>query len=217
VVLWDVYPNDAIEPETWRKWAAGLLVSQPAGDCSSPDLLHRLHAVLEGAVNPQIEYLVGPLEDLHNRYRTRKFDLIYSQAAMEHVWKISETWRVLANLTGTGGWQSHRIDLADHGRRDTNYLEMLEYPDWAYSSSLCFTPGAINRWRAHEHLTALQALGMDIVSVERSFRPVLPTRRRHLAKRYRHLQDEELRTVGIDFVARRAQFTAVGTEASSTP
>lgn len=79
---------------------------------------------------------------------------------------------------------------------------MLEYSDWAYYVSLCFTPGAINRWRAHEHLAQAQRLGLQIICAEPTRRDILPIDRARLARKYRVLPDDELRTVAIDIIAR---------------
>ena len=70
----------------------------------------------------------------------------------------------------------------DHGRRDSNFIEMLEWPEWAYQQTMRFIPGAINRWRANQHIGYLKQMGFDILQVERQVQPRLPIERRQLAK-----------------------------------
>ena len=85
-----------------------------------------LQRIAAGSLVPDISYHVCQYYQLVDRYRGQPFGLIYSHASLEHAWAIRDTWIALAVLTADGGWHSHLIDLADHGRRDTNYIEMCE-------------------------------------------------------------------------------------------
>ncbi len=111
-------------------------------------------------------------------------------------------WAVLAALSRNEAWHSHRIDLADHGRRETNYVEMLEWSTVEWWFTMRFVPGAINRWRANEHLHCMDAVGIHVLSVDREVRESLPTSRSRLARRFRLQDDVELGTTAIDVVGR---------------
>ena len=94
-----------------------------------------MRAVLAEAVkdgSPTIEYVVCPLQSLATQSAAQAFDLVYSQAVIEHIWFVDGFWEAMARIAATDGWHRHRIDLADHGRRATNYLEMCQWPDWSY-------------------------------------------------------------------------------------
>lgn len=206
VVCWDVFKN--ANPETsgyWASLASELLEAQSAEEQAAElnQVRARLREVAQGRRQPQITYRVEPLqvlEDVMTVTRTQ-FDLIYSQAAIEHIWHIDTFWEAMVRLTRQGGWHSHRIDLADHGRRETNYIEMLEWSRSGYWLTMRFIPGATNRWRASHHLNKLESLGLEIVEARREERDRLPIPLNQVSGEFRTLGEEELRTTTVDVVA----------------
>ena len=64
-------------------------------------------------------------------------------------------------------------------------------------------PGAINRYRANDHIRSLKDLGFEIIIEEREIRPDLPVARQRLAEPFKHMDTIELKTTAIDIVARR--------------
>jgi hypothetical protein len=203
VVLWDVYPNAQIDQTgVWAIWAKGLLKSMPSQEELAPTAVAWLEKIARGNITPSIQYEVCALNELRARFEAGRFDLVYSQAALEHAWDIRDMWGALVALTATRGWHSHRIDLADHGRRDTNYIEMLEWSRLSYWLTMRFIPGAINRWRASEHVSFLVQSGFEVFCAEREIRNALPGPKSRLAKQYQDMDDFELRTTAIDVVAR---------------
>src|ERR1019366_1929393 len=139
----------------WSDCASSLLRSQPTHFVLPDGAKAILQRVAAGSLVPDISYHVCQSDQLVEQYRGQRFELIYSQASLEHAWAISDTWNALGVLTADDGWHSHRIDLADHGRRDSNYIEMCEWPQWAYHLTMNRIPGAINRYRAIDHIRAL--------------------------------------------------------------
>jgi hypothetical protein len=209
VTLWDVHANaDPTQLDFWPTLADELLTAMAgdgdgAGDFTSPQRA-LLAEVAAGRLEPDIRYLVCSLGDLARGLAGQTFDLLLSHAALEHVKDIARYWTVAGRITTQGGWHSHRIDLADHGSRDSNYVEMLEWSSPAWWLTMNFIPGAINRWRACEHLTALGKAGLNALEAQREQRPLLPVPRSRLAKPWRSMTDAELRTTAIDLVARKA-------------
>lgn len=208
IVLWDVHANaHPGAPGYWQELARVMLpVAREAAngvDVLTEGQLKALEGVAQGSHHPCIVYLVCPLEALESRLGVQKFNLLLSHAALEHVWQIKEYWRIACRLGSTGAWQSHRIDLADHGRRQGNYLEMCEWSGLAWWLSMRFVPGAINRWRATKHRQALEAGGYRIVGEARELRSMLPLARAQLARPFRELSEEELRTTAVDLIAVR--------------
>lgn len=207
ITCWDVFPNATPDnPGFWTDLAASLLKVENLPDSGLDDGdLTKLRIVLaqvrSGVTLPVITYQVMTIDQVAQQ--PRRFDLVYSQACIEHVWFIDAFWTKLAGLTTAGGWHGHRIDLADHGRRATNYIEMLQWPDWAYWLTMRFIPGAINRWRAADHLAKVQALGFQIQSEMREADRPLPVPRSALARPFRGLPESELRTTALDIVARK--------------
>jgi hypothetical protein len=207
VVCWDVYKNAAPEaPDFWPRLAKQLLNAKPSSlDCLSAAEFEALAGVLGSVAAgrpPEIDYRVTSLQNL--AAQRGRFDLVYSHAAIEHVWFIDEFWCKISALTSTLGWHSHRIDLADHGRRDSNYIEMLEWSGWAYWATQRFVPGATNRWRGSDHRRKLVDLGLTVMTFSTELRESLPISKSKLSNPYRTMDDTELRCTAVDVVARRA-------------
>ncbi|MBZ0169674.1 hypothetical protein MELA_01143 [Candidatus Methylomirabilis lanthanidiphila] len=209
VVCWDVFKNGI--PETRDFWGnlAQELLDAPHTEGSGlqeselDQVLARLREVATGRLIPRITYRVEPLTEFEDAMAANgvQFDLIYSQAAIEHIWRIEAFWDAMGRLTAPGGWHSHRIDLADHGRRDTNYIAMLEWSSPVYWLTMRFIPGATNRWRAHQHLSKLEGLGMEILVARRELRERPPIPRSRLSGEFRSLPEQELRAASLDVVA----------------
>ena len=207
VVLWDVFPNMVVNSLLLQEIAQTFLQSegftQLTTEIGDEAFLANMKTVADGKLVPDIDYVVQPLAIFAKAVGPDSFDLIYSQAAIEHAWDIAEFWSTIIRLTKRGGWHSHRIDLADHGRRDTNYIEMLEWSPLTYWLTMRFIPGAINRWRASMHLEFIQQQGMKVETARQEMRPDLPVPRNHLHSAFRNLADSDLRTTALDLVAVR--------------
>lgn len=207
ITLWDVHANATPTVDGfWRTWAQNLLLALDAKADGVATLapLERdvLNEVATGRLTPRIDYRVCSIKRLSEILAERSYDLIYSHAALEHVWDIAAFWTLAGRLTALGGWHSHRIDLADHGRRDGNYIEMLEWSPFAWWLTMRFAPGAINRWRTSDHENAIAAQGIRVLAERREMRAVLPVPRRDLARPFAQLGQAELRATAVDIVAR---------------
>jgi hypothetical protein len=204
VILWDVFPNLVLDSGTIRKTAVSLLQSEAfetvVAKFPNEQLAGTLREVSLGIANPDIRYRLQPLSKLASGGEADNLSLVYSQAAIEHVWEISAFWQTIIGLTKVGGWHSHRIDLADHGRRETNYVEMLEWSPTTYWLMMRFVPGAINRWRASTHLKFVARSGLRILRSNRETRDRLPIERHELHRSFRDLDDVDLRTTAIDII-----------------
>lgn len=209
IFCWDVFEN--AKPDAngfWPELAKGLLEKMPETlDAGTAGLAigQRLLEVAEGRSIPDINYRVELLATFEAGMGSdgETFDLIYSHAAIEHIWHIDEFWNAMGRLTSPAGWHSHRIDLADHGRRETNYIEMLGWSDLGYWLTMRFIPGAINRWRACHHLEKLDELGFKILIQQRSLADRLPIPLQCVSATFRQLGEIELRTTALDVVGVR--------------
>lgn len=206
VVLWDEHRNMQVTAARVAELAGALAGSELLAEARAwlpADVDRTLERVALGELVPAITLQVRPLRELLKRPELFGRTLVYSHAALEHIWHIARFWDVIARLTADGGWHSHRIDLADHGRRETNYVEMLEWSAAEYWLTMRFVPGAVNRWRAGMHEQALRDRGLEIVSAHRDTHPMLPVPRARLAGGFRALPELELRTTALDVVARK--------------
>jgi hypothetical protein len=201
VTLWDTFPN--MTPDaTWLQNAAGALL-EDANRRNEPEsrTTRALEKVAAAAVVPTIDYVVCDQRSFAARAEA-PYDLILSHSCLEHVWHPEPTLSMLADHTASQGWQSNQIDLMDHGSRETNYLEMLEYSDLAYWMTMRFIPGSLNRWRAQQFIDLYEGMDMVIVAADLHIQDKLPTDRNRLAKRYRKLDERELRTTELHLITR---------------
>jgi hypothetical protein len=208
VTLWDVFPNMVVDADALMEASRALLESQvfqSVLDVLPNDRMQvTLGAVARGELLPDVHYRVQPLPELINDGAANNVALVYSHAALECIWNVAEFWRAVIGLTKPGGWHSHRIDLSDHGRRGTNYIEMLEWSPIGYWLTMRFVPGAINRWRASMHLDFLAQSGLNMLSTSRETRDTLPIPRTRIDRRFRSLDEVDLRTTAVDLVAVKA-------------
>jgi cyclopropane fatty-acyl-phospholipid synthase-like methyltransferase len=139
-----------------------------------------------------------------------KYDLVVSNATLEHIESVPVLFLRLRQLTEEGGRMVHHIDAQTHmrwiGSRDP--LNILRYGEWIYRHLLCF-PGAPNRMRAEEYVAAAVSAGFDVCAIvpgriadERYVDQVRP----RLARRFRRCTDLSLLT-----------FTLLATAAKSVP
>lgn len=205
VILWDIFPNMVVDADSFREVASTLLDSPGFTDVldALPDdrIDQTLGMVVRRDLMPDIRYRIKPMPELVQAEEASEVGLVYSQAAIEHIWHIADFWRAIIGVTKSGGWHSHRIDLADHGRRETNYIEMLEWSPLSYWMMMSFVPGAINRWRASMHLEFVTAAGLKVLRVSRETREVLPIPRSFVSRPFRSFDELDLRTTALDLVA----------------
>jgi hypothetical protein len=207
VILWDVFPNMVVDADAFRGAARALLDTPAFHDLSDAlpnDCVDQiLNLVARGDILPDIRYRIQPMPELVAAGEANDFALVYSQAAIEHIWYVADFWRAIIGVTKSGGWHSHRIDLADHGRRQTNYIEMLEWSPISYWMTMRFVPGAINRWRASMHVEFLVEGGLNILSINRETRDTLPIPLSRIDRMFRSLNEFDLRTTALDVVGVR--------------
>ena len=151
VTLWDTFPNTTVDFSQLRTSAEALLERGASRGADTEEIDIGLRSIVAGEVSPRIEYVVCD----HATFAARgeaPYDLILSHSCFEHIWSPEPTLAMLADHTAKEGWHSVQIDLADHGSRDTNFLEMLEWSDLGYWLTMRFAPGAVNRWRAQQFI-----------------------------------------------------------------
>jgi len=95
-----------------------------------------------------------------------KYDLIVSNATLEHIAEIPEVFRSLRRLAAPGGRMIHHVDGQTHMRwiKDVDPLNILRYSEFTYNHLLMF-PGAPNRLRADDYVDAAHSTGWTGVEV----------------------------------------------------
>jgi hypothetical protein len=96
LTMWDVFANMAVTPQAIRETAGAILNASQADPESlaryiDPELLRELAS---GVVDADIRYCVAPMANFWGKSdpapHEAAYDLIYSQAAIEHIWFIKE-------------------------------------------------------------------------------------------------------------------------------
>src|SRR5262245_22532067 len=133
--------------------------------------------------------------------RGQQFDLVISNAVLEHVSDLPSACRVLAGLTKAGGVNSHQIDYRDHLNR-ARPLEFLLRSDLQFRLERMRHPSQGNRLRHSERIDAFRAAGCRIEGAEPNcfaedgyLADLLP-RLRGSRSRYRDWPDSDLRVLG---------------------
>jgi cyclopropane fatty-acyl-phospholipid synthase-like methyltransferase len=94
------------------------------------------------------------------------YDLIVSNATLEHVENVPAFFSRLRELTAPGCKMAHHIDAQTHTRiiRDRDPLNILRYGETVYRRLLWF-PGAPNRLLADDYERAATNAGFEITGV----------------------------------------------------
>ena len=132
-------------------------------------------------------------------------DMIFSQAALEHVGELSLAYERMSRWLVPGGFVSHQIDFQCHGAaRDWN-------GHWAYSDPVwklvyLGTEPLINRVPCSEHLRLMRHHGFESVAETRR-QDVSGIAEPMLATRFRGMSADDLTTRGVfvQAVMRRRQ------------
>lgn len=143
----------------------------------------------------RIEYRVPEAIET-TRLPDASFDIVYSQAVLEHVADPAVAIRQIARLLRPGGVTSHQIDLRDHRDFDRP-LNFLRYPDWiwrAATSRRAYT----NRWRRSAWIEALEREGLTVLAAESTETyPVDQIDRNVFHHRFRRNTVEDLACLGL--------------------
>ena len=132
---------------------------------------------------------------------SNSFDLIYSQAVLEHVRRgeFKATMRECHRLLRPNGMMSHVIDYKDHlggGLNNMRFPEELWEREWFASNGGFYT----NRLRMSEMVSICSDAGFEVeISSTRCWETV-PIKRNRLAKEFQHFSDDELRVSGAHLV-----------------
>ncbi len=129
------------------------------------------------------------------------FDLIISQAVMEHVSDVDMIYRSCMRLLKPGGLMSHQIDFKSHGKA-SEWNGHWKYPMWLWRVIVGRRPFLINRVPLSGHLKSIERAGFEILAVVRVSTPSQLERSR-LAEPFQDLSDDDLTTSGAAIIARK--------------
>ena len=120
----------------------------------------------EGAhVAEAIRSFANPAENLTD-IPTASFDLVISNAVLEHVYSMPAACREMARVTAPGGLNLHQIDFRDH-KDFVRPLEFLTIPDEEFDAIFTWKNGERgNRWRLSETRSAFEQVGFKLLGLE---------------------------------------------------
>jgi hypothetical protein len=139
-------------------------------DQADPALYSELSHALGSAVDPAaLNFCQTQFPDLPDL--SGQWDLIVSNATLEHIGDIPALFRRLESLAGPGARMVHHVDAQTHMRwiREVDPWNILRYPSGVYDRVLRF-PGAPNRLLACDYVRSAQSAGWSDVSVHGELR-----------------------------------------------
>lgn len=162
------------------------------------DRLSRLRAALSSnlATGP-IRYL-APMGRMHEIPKN-SVDLIISQAVMEHIDQLEETYTECFRCLKPGGFMSHQIDLRCHDTAP-EWNGHWKYADFTWRLMRGGRPWFINRKPCSTHIGLAIQTGFNIhAEIKQSARSIIS--RRQLAGRFKDLSESDITTAGVLIVA----------------
>jgi len=133
------------------------------------------------------------------------FDLIVSNAALEHFDDVPATMKRLAELLSPEGVMVHHIDGMTHmrGVRERDPLNLLRYSETLYR--MTGFPGIPNRLRASDYVAAARDAGLSAIVKARTSAPedYLSAVRPGLGRRFRDRSLDDLSPLSFALIASR--------------
>ena len=140
----------------------------------------------------QISYIV-PWHD-SNIIKNKSIDMIYSQAVLEHVDDLSNTYEKFYQWLKPNGFMSHQIDFRCHGTaKDWN--GHWSYSDFTWRLIRGNRAYLINRYPHSTHIKLLRKCGFEIIC-DIKMNNFSGIKRNKLASNFLYLTDDDLITSG---------------------
>lgn len=155
---------------------------------------------LDDGILERVRYVSDcPIETVP--FEDGSFDVIFSQACLEHIADPAAAIRNIARLLKPGGVTTHEIDLRDH-RDFEDPLRLLKHRDLTWRLAMSRRPAAPNRWRMSDYQREFENAGLEIVELVRAGQVTLSeAERKSFAPRFRGLSLHDLGTTQIFLTA----------------
>jgi len=128
-------------------------------------------------------------------------DLIVSQAVLEHVVDLEETYRAMYMWLKPGGVMSHQIDFRSHNLT-SEWNGHRAIPDWLWNIMVGKRAYLINREPWSVHRRVITDCGFEIVSAMQQYRHDGIARSR-LSQRWRNISEDDLTCSEVFVQARK--------------
>ncbi len=130
-------------------------------------------------------------------------DLIFSQAVLEHVDNLEETYRAMIAWLKPGGYASHVIDFRAH-RRSPFWNGHWAYSDWQWKLVRGRREFLLNREPLSTHLILAKKVGFELILTKRDQTPhglEVPA----LASRFRRMDAADAQTSGVLLILQKPE------------
>jgi hypothetical protein len=152
------------------------------------------------ATRQRMHYVVGAIPDRGDL--SPGFDAIVSNATLEHIAEIPETFAWMRSLGTPAAIHVHLVDAQTHMRlvRPHDPWNILRYPGWMYR--LMTFPGAPNRWLASDYQAEAQRAGvvLSVAVVDRADEEYVRRVRPFLAGSFRDRMECDLASLTFTLV-----------------
>lgn len=129
-------------------------------------------------------------------------DYIFSQAVLEHIDALDDSYAAMARMLRPGGRMSHQIDLRSHSP-SPYWNRQWGYGDGAWKRIRSVRPYYINREPLSAHIALLKKHGFTAYEIrKKDITGARSLPRGRLAPRFRDLSQEDLTTSGVFLLAR---------------
>lgn len=136
------------------------------------------------------------------------FDIVVSNAVLEHLHDPALAFAELARVTKTGGYGFHQVDFRNHDNF-SQPLEFLLLPDDERDSLLVLANSLGNGWRAGEYTSLFEHNGFSV----ENFRPSMLAEEEYFSRfmprlkasgsRYATFAEDELRIISAHFTVKK--------------
>jgi SAM-dependent methyltransferase len=128
-------------------------------------------------------------------------DLIFSQAVLEHIDSLEETYRAMFAWLKPGGYASHVIDFRAHGRAPF-WNGHWAYSDWQWRLVRGKREYLLNREPLSTHVVLAKKVGFELLLIERNQAPN-GLEVQVLAPRFRRLDADDAHTSGVFLILQK--------------
>jgi hypothetical protein len=129
-------------------------------------------------------------------------DMVFSQSVLQHVDHLAETYAAMDSWLRPGGYMSHQIDYRSLGL-SRSWNGYRDCPEWLWRLARGKGSYLINREPHSYHMGELRRLGYEVLVEIRSNSAHDSIDRKHLAKRWQDISDEDLHCSGVFLQARK--------------
>ena len=165
----------------------------------TPERINILREHLQSGGGEMINYVAPWLSE--DQIKSSCIDWIFSQAVLEHVTELEESYQAFSTWIKPGGIMSHQIDFKCHNL-STSWNGHWATPDWLWRIARGRRPYLLNREPLSKHEALLDHNGFVTLYTDRAVRDdgLMPEQ---LLARYRDLSTEDVSTAGAFIISQK--------------